>query len=327
MQTRLIRAEEKGAIDEALEVLRGGGLLAFPTETVYGLGARLFDPRALERLFSVKGRPRGRPFILHLAEKSMVFEVAASVPEVATRLMEAFWPGPLTLVLPARPEVPMAVRGGGETVGVRIPAHPVALELIGSLGEPLPAPSANLTGRPSPTTADHVLRDLGGKIELVLDAGPTGIGVESTVLDLSGGRPRILRAGAVAWEDLRPFLPDLEPGGEEGPSFTFRKEVLVFSGQGKELVESVAREYDAAKARGRRPLILALGEHAGEYGEREKVVWASFDRLHEAARNLFALLRELEEGEWDLFLFEPVEEKGLGRAVMSRLRRAARGAR
>ncbi len=321
---RVVRAEEEGALEEALEVLREGGLVAFPTETVYGLGARLFDPRALERLFAVKGRPRERPLILHLAEAEMVSQVAASIPEVAGELMAAFWPGPLALVLPSRPEIPLEVRGGGETVGVRVPAHPVALALLRALGEPLPAPSANLTGRPSPTTAEHVVCDLGEKIDLVLDAGPTGIGVESTVLDLSGARPAILRAGAVAWEDLLPFLPHLEPGGEGGSPFSLRKEAVVFTGRGKELVEAVLREYDAAEAQGRRPLILALEEHAAEYGSRRKVIWAGFHRPEEAARSLFRLLRELEEGEHDLLLFEPVEERGLGRAVMGRLRRAAR---
>jgi L-threonylcarbamoyladenylate synthase len=185
------------ALARAAEVLRAGGLVAFPTETVYGLGANALDADAVARIFAAKGRPANNPLIVHVAEVSDVLWVASDWPDEAARLAERFWPGPLTLVLPRRPKVPDVVTAGGPTVAVRLPAHPVARELIRLAGVPIAAPSANRSNRLSPTLAQHVLRDLDGQIDLLLDGGPTPGGIESTVLDLSRRPPRLLRPGLI----------------------------------------------------------------------------------------------------------------------------------
>lgn len=202
MQTQVLRVHpetpEPDAIARAAAVLRGGGLVAFPTETVYGLGADALDPAAVRRIFEAKGRPATNPLIVHVAEAAAARDVAADWPEAAARLAARFWPGPLTLVLPRRQEVPDAVTAGGPTVAVRVPAHPVALALLRAAGRPIAAPSANRSAALSPTRAEHVLRDLGGRIDLVLDGGPTPGGLESTVLDVSGAPPRLLRPGLLA---------------------------------------------------------------------------------------------------------------------------------
>ncbi len=190
-------APDPAAVAAAADVLRRGGLVAFPTETVYGLGANALHADAVARVFAAKGRPAVNPLIVHVADSAQVPEVAADWPDAAARLAERFWPGPLTLVLPKRDTVPAAVTGGGPTVAVRVPAHPVARALLRAAGVPVAAPSANRSTQLSPTTAAHVLRDLDGRIDLVLDGGPCPGGIESTVLDLTSVPPRLLRPGLV----------------------------------------------------------------------------------------------------------------------------------
>lgn len=207
------------AIREAAEVIKTGGLVAFPTDTVYGLGAHLRDEAAMRRLFTAKGRPEGKPLIVHVCRVEQVFSVARQLPPKAHVLMRHFFPGPLTLVLPRHPQVSDVVTAGGDTVAVRMPAHPVALALIEAVGDPIVAPSANLSGARSATSAQQVLEDLEGRIEMVLDAGPAPLGQPSTVLDLTVEPPRILRAGALSAEALRAHVPiveaDQEPIGQE----------------------------------------------------------------------------------------------------------------
>jgi L-threonylcarbamoyladenylate synthase len=191
-------------------VLRAGGLVAFPTETVYGLGANALDGAAVARIFAAKGRPANNPVIVHVADPGESLRVASAWPDAAARLVERFWPGPLTLVLPRRPEVPDVVTAGGLTVALRLPAHPIALALIREAGVPLAAPSANRSNRLSPTLAEHVLRDLNGRIDLILDGGPTPGGIESTVLDLSRQPPRLLRPGPIEPSALEEIVGPIE---------------------------------------------------------------------------------------------------------------------
>ena len=192
---------------EARDVLARGGLVAFPTETVYGLGARGLDARAVAKIFRAKGRPSGHPVILHVDGEAMAQSLCASWSELASRYAHAFWPGPLTLVVPKAASVPTEVTGGLDCVGIRAPAHPVARALIEAVGEPLAAPSANAHTHVSPTTADHVVRSLGDRVDLVLDGGPCAVGIESTVLDLSAHPPRVLRPGGVSLEALLAIEP------------------------------------------------------------------------------------------------------------------------
>ncbi|HEY1013460.1 MAG TPA: L-threonylcarbamoyladenylate synthase, partial [Herpetosiphonaceae bacterium] len=213
IETKVLRVDaarpEQGAIDEAAAALRRGGLVAFPTETVYGLGANALDAAAVGRIFAAKGRPAFDPLIVHLFSLAQLDEVAVAIPDRAWALARAFWPGPLTLVLQRHPALPEALAAGRTTVAVRMPNHPVAAALLRSADLPVAAPSANLFSRPSPTLASHVLDDLAGRIDLVLDGGPASIGLESTVLDLTQESPVVLRPGGITLEALRPSLPDV----------------------------------------------------------------------------------------------------------------------
>src|ERR1700682_406590 len=215
IETRVIEVDatrpQASIIEYAAGILRAGNVVVFPTETVYGLGADVFQPAGLERIFLAKGRPHSDPLIAHIADEASLELLTTALSEQAKRLVGAFWPGPLTLVLPRGPRVPHIVTAGLETVAVRMPRHAVALALIRALGSPIAAPSANRFMHVSPTTAQHVLADLAGRVPLILDGGPCEVGVESTVLDLCSEQPTILRPGGVSLETLRAILSDVQP--------------------------------------------------------------------------------------------------------------------
>lgn len=327
---------DAAAIADAARILAAGGLVAFPTETVYGLGADALNAAAVERIFEAKGRPADNPIIVHIAEETALRGVVSNVPSNARALIARCWPGPLTLVLPALPAVPTVTRGGLPTVAVRIPSHPVALALIRAAGCPLAAPSANRSGRPSPTTAQHVLADLGAVIDLVLDAGPTPLGVESTVLDLTGAAPTLLRPGGVALETLEAILgPVAVPAGASrstparSPGTRYRhyaprtRVVLVDVPPERAagiLAETIRRSWDD----GLRAGAMVTAESAADIpaGAVVRVMGSRADAATIAA-NLFAQLRELDDAGLDVIVVEGIAEQGVGRAVMDRLRRAA----
>lgn len=206
MQTQLLNANDPHAVETAAQIIRDGGLVGMPTETVYGLAANALDGKAAAGIFAAKGRPMDNPLIVHISEFDQIHQLVRELPDSAVRLAEEFWPGPLTMVLPKSARIPDEVSAGLDTVGIRFPSHPVARALITAAGLPIAAPSANTSGRPSPTTAAHVMHDLAGKIEAVLDGGPCGVGVESTVLTLATNPPRLLRPGGVTLEQLRSVL-------------------------------------------------------------------------------------------------------------------------
>ncbi len=337
---------DAAAITEAAALLTSGGLVAFPTETVYGLGADALNAHAVERIFEAKGRPADNPIIVHLADAAMLDGVAASVSEMAHVLIDRCWPGPLTLVLPASSAVPEVTRGGLPTVAVRIPAHRVALALIRATGRPIAAPSANRSGRPSPTTAQHVLADLGEVIDLVLDAGPAPLGVESTVLDLTGPAPVLLRPGGVSLEALQEIIGDVAAASgaasrderdhagaqaalRRSPGTRYRhyapraRVVLVEGTPGRievEVAASVRRLWD----QGLRVGVMVTAEAASGVpaGAVVRVMGGRDDPTTIAAR-LFAQMRELDDAGLDAIVVEGISERGVGRAVMDRLRRAA----
>jgi L-threonylcarbamoyladenylate synthase len=324
------------AIAEAGRVLASGGLVAFPTETVYGLGADALNAAAVARIFEAKGRPADNPIIVHVADEAALASLVTDVPRTARELIARCWPGPLTLVLPALPAVPPVTRGGLSTVAVRMPAHPVALALIRAAGSPVAAPSANRSGRPSPTTAQHVLQDLGDAVDLVLDAGPTPVGVESTVLDVTGQGPVLLRPGGVTLETLREIIgaiavaaPDAAARIARSPGTRYRhyapraRVVLVEASEdraGPAIVAAVRQAWD----QGARVGVMVTAEAASEVpvGAVVRVMGRRADPETIAAR-LFALLRELDDAGLDVIVVEGIAEHGVGRAVMDRLRRAA----
>lgn len=329
----------------AARTLREGGLVAFPTETVYGLGALSSNPRAVLRVFEVKRRPPDNPLILHIHVIDQLFEVAASIPSEALKLAERFWPGPLTLVLPKSPRVIREVTGGLEKVAVRMPAHPVALALIKEAGEPVAAPSANISGRPSPTTAQHVIEDLSGLIEVVLDAGETLHGLESTIVDMTADPPVLLRPGAMPVDQVESTLgkklviPDFARGIGEAesalaPGMKYRHYaprapmVVVESDSYADLSKIVAAVSELARekaSRGDRVCILCTEETRSMYPDLPALMMClgSRERLFTAARNLFKVLRETDAIDCDFIIAEGFEEKGLGLAIMNRLRKAA----
>lgn len=335
-------------IGRGAAVLRNGGLVAFPTETVYGLGALPSRPDALERLFQVKGRPKDKPLIMHVADEGMARPLAARWPATAQALAGAFWPGPLTLVLPAAAVVPAAVRGGGPTVGIRVPAHPIALALVREVGEPLAAPSANPSGRPSPTTARHVVEDLGGLVDLVIDGGPAPVGVESTVIDLAQDPPVLLRPGAVPVEALRRHLPalrihsrlvlhhnegtqadaDAQGAGSAAPDIKYRQyapqaPVVLVLGENLTEVHNIIRNLlTAAEAAGLRTGLL-LATELGDDWPRPRVAWGSLRQPETLAAGLYEGLRRLDGEGVDLIVTHGVEPAGIGLAVRNRLVEAA----
>ncbi len=320
MSARILPASDLVALAEAAAVLQRGGLVAFPTETVYGLGADAFDARAVAKVFEVKARPSFDPLIVHLAEASSLDWVAAADDARAVRLAERFWPGPLTLVLPRRPELPDIVTAGLDTVGVRVPAHPAARALIAAAGTPLAAPSANPFGYVSPTTAAHVAELLGDAVPIVLDGGPCRVGLESTILSLAG-EPVILRPGGLPREALEDALGarlELAVAGERplAPGQLLKHYAT------RTPLEVLAAPAQAAPAGAGRVGLIAQ-RPTGAEGFAAVEVLAPDGTLETAAARLFAALRRLDAMKLDLILAEPCPETGLGYAIMDRLRRAA----
>jgi len=330
------------AIRQAAATLAAGGLVAFPTETVYGLGADALNAAAVSRIFDAKGRPADNPIIVHLADPAALSDVVTAVPSAARALIARCWPGPLTLVLPSVPDVPLVTRGGLPTVAVRIPSHPVALALIRAAERPVAAPSANRSGRPSPTTAQHVLADLGDAVDVVLDAGPTPLGVESTVLDVTGPTPVLLRPGGVSLEALeaivgRVIVPPtgahpipgaaallLRSPGTRYRHYAPRARVILVEAP----PEQVAADLSAAVHRlwdeGLRVGAMVTAEAARDVPPDAVVrVMGSRSDPATVAAHLFAQLRELDDAGLDAIVVEGIAEGGVGRAVMDRLRRAA----
>ncbi|MGI6575439.1 MAG: L-threonylcarbamoyladenylate synthase [bacterium] len=343
MQTKLVHIsspKDLTVLDEAAHIIRAGGLVAFPTETVYGLGANALDPEAVAKIFLAKGRPGDNPLIVHIARVEELTSLVKEVPTAAEVLIEHFWPGPLTLILPKQDHIPAQTTAGLETVAVRMPAHPVALALIDLAGVPIAAPSANLSGKPSPTTAQHVYTDLVGRIDMVIDGGSTDVGVESTVLDITADPPVLLRPGGVTVEDLREFLPavkvdesietalstgDYKPRspGMKYTHYAPDAEVTVVEGP-VEAVQAKIKELAALyRSQGLKVGIMATDETAAAYKEGEVLVVGARDALASVAANLYDCFRRFNQRKVDLILAEGFDAMGLGLAIMNRLRRAA----
>lgn len=342
--TKLITVDalepEKEKIVLAAEILKSGGVVAFPTETVYGLGANGLDGQAVEKIFRAKGRPSDNPLILHVDSWQGVEKLVSTFPKEAQILAEKFWPGPLTMVLPKKNHIPSLVTAGLDTVAVRIPDHPVALELIKQTGIPLAAPSANLSGKPSPTSASHVVKDLWGKIDMIIDGGSTGIGLESTVIDLTGSLPLILRPGGVTLEALEKELgkvkmdPALGKGLEKGlipraPGMKYthyspEAEVILLVGEEQTKIQEKMQELAISEEKkGRRVGLMILGEKIGTFTASVVKSMGAQGDLETVAANLYQLLREMDLQGIDLVLVEGVSYEGLGLAIMNRMEKAA----
>jgi len=308
-------------IHRAAQIIKKGGLVAFPTETVYGLGADAFNPLAVARIFEVKRRPYFDPLIVHVANPSNVEKLAKETPSNAKKLIEKFWPGPLTVVLLKEEKIPDIVTAGLPTLAIRMPNHPMALALIEECNCPIAAPSANPFGYLSPTTADHVRDQLSDQVDLILDGGPCPIGVESTIVSFLDKRPMLLRPGGVSLEEIESVIAKVEiPPIENRPSAPgmFPKH---YAPRTPIILDWSEKNLDLYKDRNIGLLLFQQPKHHLKYHPVE--ILSMKGNLREAAANLFAAIRRLDALHLDLIVAEPIPEVGLGRAIMDRLRRAA----
>lgn len=344
METKIIKIKEndvdKHLIEEAVETINSGGLVAFPTETVYGLGANGLDERAVEKIFIAKGRPQDNPLILHVWSREQVEELVEDISYIAKLCMEKFWPGPLTLLLKKSAKVPEIITAGLDTVAIRMPENKIALELIRLSNTPIAAPSANISGRPSPTSAEHVIQDMMGKVDIIIDGGNTGIGLESTVLDLSGETPMILRPGGVTEEDLRKIISNItidssiikedenivpKSPGQKYRHYAPKSEMIVFNGEVHNIVEAIVKNTKEYMKAGKNVGIICTDETKSFYKEGLIISMGSRERKETIAQNLFSTLRLFDETKVDIILAEGIDLSHLGIAIMNRMMKAASG--
>ena len=331
--------EDLRAIGAAAEVICHGGLVGFRTETVYGLGGNALDATASARIYAAKGRPSDNPLIAHVCDMAMVEEITEEIPETGKKLAETFWPGPMTLIFKKNDRVPLETTGGLQTVAVRMPSDRQAAELIRMAGVPIAAPSANTSGRPSPTRAEHVYQDLNGKIEMILDGGQTGIGLESTIVDVTGEVPMLLRPGAITMEMLReavgevdidpaitgPMNPAVHP---KAPGMKYRHyapkaDLTLVEGETEKVIVRICALAAEKMAAGKKVGIICTDETKHRYPLGNVVSIGKRDSEESVAHNLYAVLREFDDSGAEFIYSEGFPEDHLGQAIMNRLNKAA----
>lgn len=333
MKTLLLDAAAPDTVARSAQIIRAGGLLGIPTETVYGLGANGLNPEAVLKIFAAKGRPQDNPLILHVSGPAQVPNFCHDIPETAWALMEQFWPGPLTLVLPAWPIVPKQTTAGLETVAIRCPANALTRAIIAEAGVPIAAPSANISGKPSPTTAQHVLHDMDGKIEAIVDGGACSVGVESTIVDLTGETPRLLRPGGVTPETLRAVLGRLDidqavvgqvsqdtvvrAPGMKYTHYTPSGDVIIVTGSAESAAGYILQRLTSADQ------VLCFQEELPLYPAGQAVAYGRASQPETLARGLFAALRTLDRPEIRTIYARCPTDTGAGYAVANRLKKAA----
>ncbi len=342
METKVIKLDyaspDPKLLGEAGAVLRRGGLVAFPTETVYGLGGDALNPQASRKIYEAKGRPSDNPLIVHIARKRDVYEIARDISPQGEKLMEAFWPGPLTLIFQKKDRVPPETTGGLSTVAVRMPRDPIAAAFIQASGGFVAAPSANVSGRPSTTTADHVLEDLKGRIEMILDGGQAVIGLESTIVDVSVETPVILRPGVITREMLEAVVGEIsvdpaliQPDSDKKPKapgmkyrhYAPRAELTIVEGSPEAVVREINRLTEKWEAQGEKVGILAAYESADKYPRGLVKGVGSRRQEAEIATHLYQVLREFDETEVTRIYSESFADARIGAAIMNRLLKAA----
>lgn len=341
MQT-IIKKVDENCIDESImeeagTLLKGGALVAFPTETVYGLGANALDEKAAAKIYAAKGRPSDNPLIVHIADMDHLSDITEEVPEVALKLAEKFWPGPLTMVLKKNDRVPYGTTGGLDTVAVRMPSHPVALEMIRHGGGYIAAPSANTSGRPSPTLASHVADDMDGIIPMILDGGAVGIGIESTIVDLTEEVPTILRPGFITMEMLQEVVGEVHMDKglmadaktpPKAPGMKYRHyapkaELFIVEGDCQAVIDHINELARENEAKGIKTGVIGTGETVSRYhADLVKSMGSRNDELS-ISSHLYRILREFDESNVDVIYSESFEEGALGSAIMNRMLKAA----
>lgn len=329
-------SEYEKKILRAADIIRSGGLVAFPTETVYGLGCNGLDDDSIPKIYKAKGRPSDNPLILHIAEMSDLQRLTKGVGEIALKLAEEFWPGPLTMIFKKSNLVGNIVTGGLDTVGIRLPANKIARDLIRSSGRPIAAPSANVSGRPSPTEAEAVMEDLSGKIEMVLDGGRVNVGLESTIVDVTTEIPTILRPGFITKEMMEPIIGkvDIDSGimrssdeRPRAPGMKYRHyapkgRLTVFRGEFQKIISKIKEEAEIY-SKNNKTLILSTDESKAFYGSLPNISLGSRKNEEDIAKNLFFGLRECDRMGAEIILSESFDNLGIGLAIMNRLYKAA----
>lgn len=320
-------------------IIKSGGLVAFPTETVYGLGANGLDENAVKKIFEAKGRPSDNPLILHISDRNQIFELTGDIPLNAGKLMDSFWPGPITMVFNRSDIVPDVITAGLGTVALRMPSHPVALALIKEAGVPIAAPSANTSGRPSPTNARHVIEDLSGKIDVIIDTGNAKIGLESTVLDLTTAPPAVLRPGGITPQQIRDVIGhvDIDPTlmkktegdfrprspGMKYTHYSPKADVIIVEGSLDKVCDKIKEMIREYSQKGKAVGVLSTDQTRGCYPDAEVISLGNRDKLETVAANLFWALREFDKRNVDIIIAEAVDYEGIGLAVMNRMKKAA----
>lgn len=325
-------------IKEAAEIINKGGVVVFPTETVYGIGADALNEEAVDKIFSAKGRPQDNPLIVHIADYSELYNLVSDIPESARLLAEKFWPGPLTMILNKKDVLSDKITAGLNTAAIRLPENKIALALIKESRKPIAAPSANTSGKPSPTEAEHVIEDLMGKVDMIIDGGSTVIGLESTVVDMTGDVPMILRPGNVTSEDIISVLGkcDYDPSiiisddkiipkspGQKYRHYSPVAKVILYKGEIDKIVEKINYDYEKFSSEGYKVGIMSTIQTDTYYGEKVKIILGDRTKPLTISSNLFKVLRDFDHMEIDLILAEHIDEKGLGKAIMNRLGKAS----
>jgi len=344
METKIVKIDrrnmDKEVLQEAGRLLREGALVAFPTETVYGLGGDGLKADAAARIYEAKGRPSDNPLILHIAEISDMEKLAVDIPELAYRLADRFWPGPLTMILKKGAVVPYTTTGGLDTVAVRMPSDEIAREIIRASGTYIAAPSANLSGRPSPTKAEHVIEDLSGRVEMIVDGGDSDIGLESSIIDLSGEVPMILRPGYITKEDFAQIVAEVqydkavlatkpqESVVAKAPGMKYRHyapkgQITIVEGQTAEVVQKINTLVQEQEKQGRRVAVLCAEETKAQYVCGHVFSLGSLKSEKEISAHLFGALRTFDTEGMEVIYSESFEETKLTNAIMNRLRKAA----
>lgn len=330
------KSPEKDKIKRAADVLRNNGLVTFPTETVYGLGANALSEEAVKGIFTAKGRPGDNPLIVHISHTEMLKELVTDIPSKAYELMDKFWPGPLTILFYKKDIIPDIVTARLSTVGIRMPDHKIALDLIKETGLPIAAPSSNTSGKPSPTESEHVIEDIFGKVDIIIDGGPTGVGVESTFLDITSEIPTILRPGGVTHEDLLTVYDEVryDPALENenltpkspGMKYTHyspKADVKIIKGDLTKIPSKIKELYENYSSKNIKVGIIATEQTINEYNDYIKIVIGDRNNPKTIAANLFKTLREFDKLGVEIILAEGIDEIGIGKAVMNRMEKAA----
>ncbi len=330
--------QEEETLRLAGDIIRRGGLVAFPTETVYGLGGDALNPASSRKIYAAKGRPSDNPLIVHIADREALAQIVRNIPDSAVRLAEAFWPGPLTMILEKADIVPYETTGGLDTVAVRMPSHPAAREFIRRAGGYVAAPSANLSGKPSPTVAKYVVQDMDGRIEMILDGGNVEIGLESTIIDLISYPPMVLRPGYVTVQMLRDVLGDVQEDctimrddsgqAPKAPGMKYRHyaprgELTIVDGAQEDVVKYINSRLDRFRQQHKKTGVIATGASVQKY--RADSCKSVGDRNNEdtVARELYRVLREFDDENVEIIYAESFDTDGIGQAIMNRLLKAA----